>query len=114
MMQSKKKYNMYYRRGLVLLLLFTGMLYSSPAADIDSADSSSTFLISVDFLSYLNNLEYFNQHREGVLHLGAATSLYATYVPVSALEFSLGLYVRKAFGDEEFFKSTIEEWKQKP
>ncbi len=102
MIQSKKKHHRHYKRHLVLLLLFTGVLYSSPAAGRDSTDSSSTFFISADFLSYLNNLEYFNRHREGVLHLGAATSLYATYVPVPALEFSLGLYMRKAFGDEEF------------
>jgi len=67
-----------------------------------TADSTNSFFIEADFLSYLNNLEYFNRHREGVLHVGAATRLYARYVPLSSLEFSLGVYMRKAFGDKKF------------
>ena len=102
MIQSGKKLHKHYKWFLVLLLLLACLINSSLASDQDSTDTSPTFFICADFLSFLNNLEYFNQHREGILHLGAATSLYATYKPVSALEFSLGVYMRKAYGDEKF------------
>lgn len=102
MIQSRKRHHKHTKWHVALLLIVASITYSSPAFDPESKDSSSTFFICTDFLSYLNNLEYFNRHREGVLHLGTATSLYTTYKPVSTLDFSLGVYMRKAFGDEKF------------
>ncbi|MFW5775559.1 MAG: hypothetical protein ACOCW2_04640 [Chitinivibrionales bacterium] len=85
-------------------LLLSGTAHFGLAQDSGSEQSGvdSLFSVTGQFLGYCNNLEYFNRYREGILHLGASTNLALSYQPVDELSFSLGVYLRKAFGDEDF------------
>ena len=58
-----------------------------------------TLFLSTSLVGYMNNLEYFNAYRQGVLHLGTNVTLRALYRPVEGVAFSLGGFARKAAGD---------------
>ncbi len=66
----------------------------------------SDFSLRGDISFYANNLEYFSDYREGELLLGTENSLYLHYTPHPSIEFSLGTYLQKDFGDKPFFSDS--------
>lgn len=57
---------------------------------------------NASLLGYLNNLEYFNEHRKGILHLGGELKTGFSYKPIDQIEFAVGVYMRRAMADEDF------------
>ncbi len=53
--------------------------------------------------TYMNNLEYSNEFREGATHLGAQSFLGFRWNATEHVIFELGAYVRKLFGDTLLF-----------
>ena len=92
--------------SLIKTILITALLLTSTSAEnpSDSTQTSSEkkCFLTADMLGYLNNLEYFNNHRKGILYLGAYSNLKISYQPVDRLLFSLGVFMRKAYGDKNF------------
>lgn len=70
--------------------------------DTTGATAPPRFSFTADMAAYTDNLEYFNEYREGYLHLGARATTRLSYRPVERLSFALGVHLRKAFGEERF------------
>jgi hypothetical protein len=67
------------------------------------AGTDSLFAVSADMLGYMDNAEYFNDYSEGQTYLGALAKIRLVYRPAAPVSFSLGMHMRKDFGDDRFF-----------
>ncbi len=83
------------------------MLYAKDGVDSTIELSRKKFFFTGDMLGYINNLEYFNKHRKGILHLGTFGNLRLSYRPDKPFSFSLGIHMRKAYGDKKFFSGVL-------
>lgn len=86
------------------LFLFSIITFSLLAEDVKN-DSLKVKKVhfNAELHGFLNNLEYFNDYRKGVLHLGGEFKTGFTYKPVDPIEFAVGVYMRRAMGDEKSF-----------
>ncbi|MBN1980676.1 MAG: hypothetical protein JW795_04045 [Chitinivibrionales bacterium] len=57
-------------------------------------------------LGYCNNMEYFNEYREGQTLLGSWMRFWCDFQPSDRFIFSAGCHVRKEFGDSHFFSDS--------
>ena len=81
------------------LLIFALRIYAQDS----SSRADSVLFITADMLAWCDNLEFFNDYREGYLHLGAYVRPRFEVRPSERFSFAFGVHVRKAFGDEDFF-----------
>ncbi len=88
---------------LMLIFLIVSCLYANKKDSI----SDSTLFVSGEFLGYLNNLEYFNDLREGEPFWGAYINSRLCYRPHRKFIFSAGIHLRKDFGDESFLSKVF-------
>lgn len=84
---------------LVLILL----LFSVCRAEKKEHFQDSILFFSGNMFSYLNNLEYFNKYRSGEPFWGVYVQTRLQYRPLPRLFFSIGVHVRKDYGDDQFF-----------
>lgn len=93
--------------NLVIVVLSAQMCFAQDTGQPVSAGpeplAKGRLFLSTDMLGYMNNLEYFNNYREGNFYLGTNLSVRTLYRPNSALTFGLGVFARKAVADEKFF-----------
>ncbi|MBD3392834.1 MAG: hypothetical protein GF418_12075 [Chitinivibrionales bacterium] len=62
----------------------------------------SILYLSTDFLSFLHNAEFHNEFREGETILGSIVNGRVAVKATPRMSFSLGLHLRKQYGDERF------------
>lgn len=88
----------------IKVLLLSLFLIISVTAENRDADSIKIkkFSVNADLKGFLNNLEYFNDYRKGILLLGGELKTFFKYKPVEQIEFTAGVYMRRAMGDEDF------------
>lgn len=85
----------------ICAFLFLSIFGNSSANDLKSVSDSLLFF-SGDMLVYLNNLEYYNDYREGEPFWGSYLQLRLSYRPFKKITFSAGIHARKDIGDESF------------
>lgn len=81
------------RNSVTLILLILALLQAAP----------SSLSFKTELFGYIDNLEYYSDYREGVLLLGTDANLFFEYIPHPSVEFSLGVHLKKDFGDEDYY-----------
>jgi hypothetical protein len=88
------------RAFFILLCLLLPAGGSSASGCEGGTDPGFPVFLHADASFFANNLEYFNGFVEGKTFFGAETSLYFT-VDRPSFDFSLGVFLKREFGDEE-------------
>jgi hypothetical protein len=97
-----KDYFVVMKKVITIYGLLIFCLSGSLHAEKTEASADSVLFISGDMLGYLNNLEYYNDYREGEPFWGAYLQARLSYKPFKKFLFSGGIHMRKDFGDESF------------
>jgi len=84
----------------ILLLILMSAGTSLAEASENMKDPGFPVYLHTDASFYIDNLEYTNKYQEGITFFGAQTSLYFT-VDRPRFDFSLGVFLRREFGDED-------------
>lgn len=97
---------MIHLRSTVLCAAFLAAAARVGGAEADTLtppDTLERLVLTGEMLAFADNMEYFNDLREGETILGSWAKLRLTYRPWSHTSFSLGGHIRKAFGDRSAF-----------
>lgn len=96
--------------SIVSLLLIFAINLNAEIIAKDSVENKKVHF-NADLLGYLNNLEYFNDYRKGDLFIGGEFKTGFSYKPIDNIEFAIGVYMRRATGDENGFTDIRPQFK---
>jgi hypothetical protein len=82
-------------------ILLLGLAFPLLAED-PSKSKDSVLFVSGSALAHVYNSEYDNVYREGEPFFGAHAKARLSFLPFQHTRFSLGLFIRRDFGDESF------------
>lgn len=95
------------RNSLLALTMAVCLGAADSSADSGSVAADSVLFLSVDMVAFLNNLEYFNAYRSGEPFFGAHAQARLGVQPFRGGVFSLGIHIRRDFGDEVFLSDVL-------
>ena len=89
------------------ILLFLSLCLVAAAEDPVPVPADTTWLIGAEATHYCDNIESYNGYRLGEPWWGAFAQARISYRPHPRTTFSLGLHIRKDFGDSEFLSNYL-------